>query len=66
MAQKRTDWEEIGTLIRMRMKDDLPPIRIEKVMEVLGYSSKASAEYALYQLAEIGVVQWINGKWYLI
>ena len=66
MAQKRTDWEEIGTLIRMSMKDELPPIRIEKVMEVLGYSSKASAEYALYQLAEIGVVQWINGKWYLI
>ncbi len=34
-------------------------------MTVFGYTSKASAENALIQLAKIGVVEWLAGKWYL-
>lgn len=48
------------------MKDEQPPVTIEKVMEVLGYTSKASAEYALVKLQALGVVKWIGGKWYLV
>ena len=48
------------------MKDEQPPVTIEKVMEVLGYTSKASAEYALIKLQEMGVVKWVGGKWYLV
>jgi hypothetical protein len=65
MAQK-TDWKASGELIKASMSQEQPPIRIEKVMEVLGYTSKASAEYALIQLAKIGVVKWVMGKWYLL
>ena len=50
----------------MGMAKEQPPVQIEKVMEVLGYTSKASAAYALVKLREIGVVKWINGKWYLV
>jgi len=62
----KTDWQEAAKQIRAGMADEKPSVRIEKVMWILGYSSKSSAEYALYKLQELGVVQWINGKWYLI
>jgi len=48
------------------MSEELPPVTIEKVMEVLGYTSKSSAEYALIKLQEMGVVKWVGGKWYLV
>jgi len=62
----KTDWKQIAALIRAGMKDEQPPITIGKVMEVLGYTSKSSAEYALNKLQDLGVVKWINGKWYLL
>ena len=71
MNKNKTDWNANGKLIRASMAYELPPIRIEKVMDVLGYKSRASAEYALVKLMEIGVVTWVDGgdgigKWYLI
>ena len=62
----KTDWTQTAKLIRAGMKDEQPPVTIEKVMEVLGYTSKASAEYALVKLQEMGVVKWVGGKWYLV
>lgn len=62
----KTDWKQQAALIRAGMKDEQPPVTIEKVMEVLGYTSKASAEYALVKLQALGVVKWIGGKWYLV
>ena len=62
----KTDWTQTAKLIRAGMKDEQPPITIEKVMEVLGYTSKSSAEYALIKLQEMGVVKWVGGKWYLV
>ena len=62
----KTDWTQTAKLIRAGMKDEQPPVTIEKVMEVLGYTSKASAEYALVKLQELGVVKWVGGKWYLV
>ncbi len=62
----KTDWTQTAKLIRAGMKDEQPPVTIEKVMEVLGYTSKASAEYALVKLQELGVVKWVSGKWYLV
>jgi hypothetical protein len=60
------DWKEKGRLLRLGMQDEIPPVQIEKVMSVLGYTSKASAEYALIKLQELGIVKWIKGKWYLL
>ena len=60
------EWEEKGRLLKQGMMGEQPPVQIEKVMDVLGYSSKASAEYALVKLAELGVVKWVAGKWYLL
>ena len=48
------------------MRDEQPPVTIEKVMEVFGSTSKSSAEYALIKLQELGVVKWVGGKWYLV
>ena len=62
----KTDWTQTAKLIRAGMKNEQPPVTIEKVMEVLGYTSKASAEYALVKLQELGVVKWVGGKWYLV
>lgn len=62
----KTDWTQTAKLIRAGMKDEQPPVTIEKVMEVLGYTSKSSAEYALIKLQEMGVVKWVGGKWYLV
>jgi predicted transcriptional regulator len=62
----KTDWKANGELIRASMAKEQPPIRIEKVMQVLGYSSKSSAENALLQLEKIGVVKRIGAKWYLV
>jgi Mn-dependent DtxR family transcriptional regulator len=62
----KTDWKHTAELIRASMSEEQPPVKIEKVMEVLGYSSKSSAEYALIKLQEMGVVKWIKGKWYLV
>jgi len=62
----KTDWKHTATLIRAGMRDEQPPVTIEKVMEVLGYTSKSSAEYALIKLQEMGVVKWVKGKWYLV
>lgn len=61
----RTDWKTNGKLLRQSMKAERTPVTIEKVMTVLGYTSKASADNALKQLAKIGVVEWLAGKWYL-
>ena len=60
------EWQEKGRLLKQGMMNEQPPVQIEKVMEVLGYTSKASAEYALVKLAELGVVKWIGRKWYLV
>ena len=67
----RTNWKEVGKLIRASMAHEQPPIQIEKVMVVLGYRSKSSADYALHKLRELGVVTWVDGgdgvgKWYLV
>jgi len=60
------EWEEKGRLLQQGMSQEQPPIQIEKVMDILGYTSKASAEYALVKLQTMGIVKWIAGKWYLV
>jgi hypothetical protein len=62
----RVDWKEREQLLRLSMANEKPPLQIEKVMEVLGFESKSTAHYALTKLQDMGVVKWINGKWYLI
>ena len=62
----KTDWNTRAQLLRVSMASEKPPLQIEKVMQVLGYESKSSAHYALVKLQEMGVVKWIDGKWYLI
>ena len=62
----KTDWKEKARLLRQGMAKEQPPVQIEKVMEVLGYTSKGSAYYALTKLETLGVVRWIAGKWYLL
>lgn len=65
MTDKK-DWNHFAELLRAEMAEELPPIRIEKVMQIMGYSSKNSAEYALIKFQAMGVVKWINGKWYMM
>lgn len=67
-----TDWKEKAKLLRLGMANEQPPLKMEKVMELLGYNSKASAEYALEKLEEMGEVVWIAsgkgagyGNWFL-
>jgi len=58
--------DTVHAKLKQGINNEQPPVQIEKVMEVLGYTSKASAWYALTKLEKIGVVKWIAGKWYLL
>ena len=64
-ARNKTDWKTNGKKLRQSMTQERTPVTIDKVMTVFGYTSKASAANALIQLAKIGVVEWLAGKWYL-
>lgn len=69
---KRTDWKEKAKILRLGMVNEKPPLKMEKVMKLLGYTSKASAEFALSKMEELGEVVWVatgdgeKGTWYLV
>jgi hypothetical protein len=61
----KTNWSEQADKVRQAMASAQPNISIDTVMLALGYTSKASAEYALKKLEAMGVVKQTGGKWYL-
>ena len=62
---KKQDWHKVGEKLKKEMENEQPPVQIEKIMKMMQYASKSSAEYALRELKKIGVVKWVDGKWYL-
>lgn len=56
---------------KLKSEQSETPVKIEKVMEVLGYRSKSAARHALMRMAEIGLVKWkrtgvVKGEWFLL
>lgn len=62
-------WTLAAEQLRLATADEQPPLKIRDVMRILGYQSESAAEYALYQMKELGLVRWVEnggkGLWYL-
>jgi len=64
-------WQKQYEILRATQARKQPPLKIRDVMEVLGYASTSSAEYALTKMLELGMVVWVEngdkkGEWYLV
>jgi hypothetical protein len=57
------DINEVEQILRAGTANDRPPIKVERVRELLGLTSKASATVWLWKLKEAGIVEWVaNGE----
>lgn len=56
-------------MLRAQTMQDRPPLKVEKVKEILGYDSTGAAYYALLRMLELGLVVYKEngekGEWYL-
>lgn len=64
--------KQAAQLLRNKMADKKPPLKVREVQEILGLSSTSAAEIALWKMQEAGEVIWVAsgkkgyGTWYLV
>lgn len=67
MAEK--DWQHIGQVLKARMTEKEPNIKVEDVRDWLGLSSTSVAYFYLLTLKEMGIVKQVkNGgksEWFI-